>query len=199
LPSHLAFLPEPDAARFFVWMVGGAGAPAEVAAFASLRERGAPARARVVDAAGEVREAGGVAVPMLEALPVLSELESGRLERAPPPRRVEPRRVEPRRVEPRRESRSRSPAASGSCRAWPAGERAGASHSRRARTENASPRSPAPCRRPRKPCRSMTSRGADRHLEDRAHRRVVDLVRMQVDVLESLDDLEEETCLFEAC
>jgi len=38
---------------------------------------------------------------------------------------------------------------------------------------------------------------ADQLFEDRAHGRVVDLVGMQIDILESLQNLEKEPCLIE--
>ena len=72
--SHVVFLPDRAAPRFFVWGGGDLGAPP----FAD----GAPERVRLVDEALTARELHGVAVPLLDALPRLAAMTAADMERA---------------------------------------------------------------------------------------------------------------------
>ena len=72
--SHVVFLPDRAAPRFFVWSEGGVGSPP----FAG----GAPERVRLVDEALTAREVHGVAVPLLDALPRLAAMTAAEMEQA---------------------------------------------------------------------------------------------------------------------
>ncbi|HLK09963.1 MAG TPA: hypothetical protein VKW76_01140 [Candidatus Binatia bacterium] len=72
---HLVFLPDRAAPRFFLWGTGAAGSP--------LSARGTPEKAYLVNETLELRQVAGVAVPLLEALPLLAAMTAAETERAP--------------------------------------------------------------------------------------------------------------------
>ncbi len=77
--AHLVFLPDRALPRLFLWGDGLRGDGD--AALAELCARGRAGRARLVDEALAPREVEGVAVPLLDALPVLAAMpaeETGR-------------------------------------------------------------------------------------------------------------------------
>ncbi|MCC6611755.1 MAG: DEAD/DEAH box helicase [Burkholderiales bacterium] len=73
--SHVVFLPDRAAPRFFVWGAGAAAAP--------LFAHGKPERVPLVDEALAPRELHGVAVPLLDALTRLAAMTAAETERAP--------------------------------------------------------------------------------------------------------------------
>ncbi len=72
---HLVFLPDRPAPRFFLWGSGAAGS--------SLARCGRPQKALVLGETLAAREVAGVAVPLLEALPLLAAMNAAETERAP--------------------------------------------------------------------------------------------------------------------
>jgi len=73
--SHVLFLPDRAAPRFFLWGAGAAAAP--------LFAHGKPERFPLLDEALAPRELAGVAVPLLEALPRLAAMTAAETARAP--------------------------------------------------------------------------------------------------------------------
>jgi len=74
-PLHLVFLPDRANPRFFLWGTS--------ASSSSLATCGRPERAPVVDDTLTARELGGVALPLLEALPRLAAMTSAEIAHAP--------------------------------------------------------------------------------------------------------------------
>ncbi len=79
--NHLTFLPDTAAPRFFLWGTSPEHPAGPVPAVSSLLARGTAARATVVDESLAAREHEGTAIPLLEALPVLSAVTSEEAER----------------------------------------------------------------------------------------------------------------------
>ena len=75
LASHLVFLPDRAAPRFFLWGPGAAGSP--------LVAGGKPERVHLADETLAPRDLAGITVPLLEALPRLASLTAAEVARAP--------------------------------------------------------------------------------------------------------------------
>ena len=73
--SHVVFLPDRAAPRFFHWGASGAGS--------SIFARGKAERIRLVDETLAPREVAGVTAPLLEALPRLAAMTAAETEHAP--------------------------------------------------------------------------------------------------------------------
>ena len=72
---HLVFLPDRAAPRFLVWGAGAVASP--------LSAGGTPEKACLVDETLAPRELAGVAVPLLDALPLLAAMTAAETDRAP--------------------------------------------------------------------------------------------------------------------
>ena len=72
---HLVFLPDRAAPRFFVWGAGAVASP--------LSAGGTPEKACLLDETLAPRELAGVAVPLLDALPLLAAMTAAETDRAP--------------------------------------------------------------------------------------------------------------------
>src|SRR2546427_3159352 len=72
---HLVFLPDRAAPRFLVWGAGAVASP--------LSAGGTPERAGLVDEPLAPRALAGVAVPLLDALPLLAAMTAAETDRAP--------------------------------------------------------------------------------------------------------------------
>src|SRR5438093_349691 len=72
---HLVFLPDRAAPRFFVWGAEAVASP--------LSAGGTPEKACLVDETLAPRELAGVAVPLLDALPLLAAMTAAETDRAP--------------------------------------------------------------------------------------------------------------------